>query len=118
MGLVKEKLREIVQRFLKGQRRGLVLTAIALLKLRSRGEEATLEKIVDEARRILERTRGEIEWGVKDYDENKARQLLQEPKAMGVIEEVDGKFRFSRRESSDPLLEAAEALAPIIARIV
>ncbi|MEB3787666.1 MAG: hypothetical protein GSR78_02795 [Desulfurococcales archaeon] len=85
-----EEVRRIFRNFIKGNRKGYVLTLLSIIRLQERGEEATIENIVKEANSIIESTRGRIDWGVSSYTVDVATPLLEELVNMGVIEELDG----------------------------
>ncbi len=107
---VAEKFRKALERlesrFKKGDRSGKVLTLLALAKLRERGEKATPEKIVEEARKIMEET-PRIKWGVEkdEYNVGLASSILKELLEAGLIVEVDGAYYFIRQEGLDPVAE-------------
>ncbi len=85
-----EAVRRIFRNFVKGDRKGYVLTLLSIIRLQERGEDATVENIVKEANSIIESTRGKIDWGVSSYTIEVATPLLEELVNMGVIEEIDG----------------------------
>ncbi len=70
------------------ERRRLQLTYAAVKSLEERGQEVTLASVVREARRIVEETSKDIDWGIKpdEYTEEIAVPLLHELAEMGAIE--------------------------------
>ena len=86
---VKELIASLLKRYpgLR-ERKRLQLTYTAVKSLEERGEEVTLASVVEEARRIIEETKGDIDWGIKpdEYTEEVAAPLLHELAEMGVIE--------------------------------
>jgi hypothetical protein len=122
------RLRGLVERFLQGRRRGLVLALVSALRLRERNEPITPRSIAREAREILRRTRGRIDWGVgeEEFTEALAADLLHELVEMGVLEpdpsvlkELEKRYRFrSYEEEEDARLEAMRAVAPVLLRAV
>ncbi len=86
---VKELIASLLKRYpgLR-ERRRLQLTYTAVKSLEERGEKITLENVVKEARRIIEETGKDIDWGIKpdEYTEEIAAPLLHELAEMGVIE--------------------------------
>lgn len=102
-----EKIKEHIRRLLSlkpglRERKRLQLTYVAVKRLRERGEQVTVSKVVEEARRVMEESRGEIEWGFgpEEYTEEVAAPLLQELLDMGVVdpdpvllEELDKRLR-------------------------
>ena len=113
------RLRAAVERFLGGERRGLMLTVLAASRLRERGEEITAKAVAEEGRRIIEETRGRMDWGVSEseYTAEKARELLDELVDMGVLEKVDGGYRFARHDSTDIYPQVMDTMAPIVLRM-
>ena len=113
------RLRAAVERFLGGERRGLMLTVLAASRLRERGEEITAKAVAEEGRRIIEETRGRMDWGVteSEYTAEKARELLDELVDMGVLERVDGGYRFARHDSTDIYPQVMDTMAPIVLRM-
>ena len=86
---VKELITSLLNRYpgLR-ERKRLQLTYTAIKCLEERGEEVTLENVVKEARRIIEETGKDIDWGIKpdEYTEEVATPLLHELAEMGAIE--------------------------------
>ncbi len=123
---VKKKLEELVKRFIDGERRGLVLALVSAIRLRERNEPITPSSVAREGREIIRRTRGRIDWGVKEeeFTESLAADLLEELVDMGVLEpspevleELEKKYRFrSYEEEEDIKIEAVKAVAPILVR--
>ncbi len=123
---LKEKLRRLVERFRRGERRGLLLTLVAAARLRERGEAITPSSVAREARRIIRETRGRVDWGVseEEYTESLAADLLEELVEMGVLEpspelleELEKRYRFrSYEEEEDAYKAALEATAPLLFR--
>ncbi len=89
---VAEALKKLLDRWLSGRRKGLVLTLVAVQSLREKGEEASEEAVRREGLRILRETRGKVDWGVseEEYTPALVSSLLRELVEMGVLEEVDG----------------------------
>ncbi len=116
---VVERLRTAVERFLRGDRRGLMLTVLAASRLRERGEDITAEAVAREGRRIIRETGERMDWGVgeDDYTAEKARELLEELADMGVLEKIDGSYRFARHGPDDVYPHAMDTMAPILLRI-
>ena len=109
--MVLEKLRrfldELKEKFEAGERRGLVVTLLAIARLTERGEEITPEKVRDEVHSIMGETPG-TDWGVtkEDYTLDKATSLLEELAAAGFIEEIEpGTSRYRLVEAVDPRAE-------------
>ena len=109
--MVLEKLRrfldELKEKFESGERRGLVVTLLAIARLTERGEEITPEKVRDEVHSIMGETPG-TDWGVtkEDYTLDKATSLLEELAAAGFIEEIEpGTGRYRLVETVDPRAE-------------
>ncbi len=123
---LKEKLRHLVERFHRGERRGLLLTLVAVTKLKERGEAITPSNVAKEAKKIIKETRGRVDWGVteEEYTESLAADLLEELVDMGVLEptpelleELEKRYRFrSYEEEEDAYKAALEATAPLLFR--
>ncbi len=128
LSLLREKLEALVRRFHSGERRGLLLALVSALRLRERGEPITPSSVAREGREIIRRTRGRIDWGVKEeeFTEAYVTGLLEELVEMGVLEpepelleEMEKRYRFrSYEEPEDARLEALKAAAPILLRAV
>ncbi|MEB3851294.1 MAG: hypothetical protein LRS49_01755, partial [Desulfurococcales archaeon] len=54
IGDLRRRLDSILERFRSGERRGLVLTLLAVARLARRGEEITAESVAREASRIMD----------------------------------------------------------------
>ncbi len=87
------RVKELIAALLKQyprlrERKRLQLTYTAIKSLEERGAEVTLENVVKEARRIIEETSKDIDWGIKpdEYTEEIAAPLLHELAEMGAIE--------------------------------
>ncbi|KSW12050.1 hypothetical protein CF15_04530 [Pyrodictium occultum] len=125
------ELREALQRLLKdfqeaGRRGKLLLTLVAALKLREKEKPITPASVAEEARRIIEETRGEISWGVESaqYTAALAADLLQELVEMGVLEpgpeilrELGRRYRFRSYGEGDAEAEARRILAPVLMKM-
>jgi len=85
---IKEMLRNVLSKYPWMRRKRLQLTYIAVERLRESGREVTVENVVKEARRIIEETGRDIDWGIglEEYNEAIAAPLLQEPIEAGAIE--------------------------------
>jgi hypothetical protein len=128
LAALREKLERIIERFQRGERRGLVLALISALRLRERGEPITPASVAREGREIIRRTKGRIDWGVDEegFTEAYVTSLLEELVELGVLEpepsileELDKKYRFRSYESEeDARAEALRAAAPILLRAV
>ncbi len=115
------KLTEILERFRKGERRGLVLTLAAMLRLSEKGKKTPSTcDVVEEAREILKKTDGKSEWGVSldEYTEEKAIELLEELREMGILD-IEGprRYRFARYDSRDIEPYVRDHMAPILLRL-
>ena len=86
---VKELIAALLKQYprLRGRKR-LQLTYTAIKSLEERGEEVTLENVVKEARRIIEETNKDIDWGIKpdEYTEELAAPLLHELAEIGAVD--------------------------------
>lgn len=101
---LKEKLDRLLERFKSGERKGLVLTLLAALRLSREGKRISAESVVEEARRIMDEVPN-VDWGVsrEEYTVGLASSLLQELVEMGVLEEADAAlYRFRRYSDGDP----------------
>ncbi len=110
---VKRWLDEVLERFRDGKRRGLVVTLLAVARLRERGEEITPESVAREARKIMEE-RPDVDWGVDAgaYDAELAGRILEELVEAGVVEAVDPlephparRYRVKSYPDGDPVAE-------------
>ncbi|MEB3780633.1 MAG: hypothetical protein GSR85_10485 [Desulfurococcales archaeon] len=91
---VRERLDKIFKDFMEGSPKGLVLTLYSMLRLRARGEEASLDAISREGKKVARSTRGVIDWGVdEDEYETRVSDLVRELESMGIIERSDGAYR-------------------------
>ncbi|BEP16820.1 hypothetical protein PYJP_01720 [Pyrofollis japonicus] len=87
------KIKEILEGFIAKyprlrERKKLQLTYVAVKRLRERGEEVTLENVVEEARKIIKESDNEVSWGISadEYTEEIAAPLLHELAEIGAIE--------------------------------
>lgn len=108
IGDLRRRLDSILERFRSGERRGLVLTLLAVARLARRGEEITAESVAREASRIMDE-RPDVDWGVPrgGYTPALASSLLGELVEMGVLEPQGGagRFRVAGYSDGDPLAE-------------
>lgn len=129
LGELREALAKLVEEFGSiRERRRLVLTLIAALRLRERGEPVTPGSVAKEVQDIIKRTEGRIDWGInsEEYTAAIAVDLLHELVEMGVLEpdpeileELDRRYRFRSYEGEeDAAKEALHAVAPLLLRIV
>jgi len=105
--MLKEKLDRVLERFKRGERKGLVLTMLAASRLSDKGEEISPDNIVKEAQKIMDEA-PDVDWGVtrEEYTIGLASSLLQELVEMGVLEETDTTiYRFKRYSEGDPKAE-------------
>lgn len=105
--MLKEKLDRVLERFKRGERKGLVLTMLAASRLSDKREEISPDNIVKEAQKIMDEA-PDIDWGVtrEEYTIGLASSLLQELVEMGVLEETDTTiYRFKRYSEGDPKAE-------------
>ena len=101
---VRRFLDELKERFERGERRGVVVTLLAVARLLERGERVTPERVAEEVHAIMDEAPG-VDWGVsrEEYTVGMASSILRELAAMGVLEEVDGYYRAP--EGVDPRAE-------------
>ncbi len=116
-----KKLSETLERFMRGERRGLVLTLAAMLRLTEKGKKSpSLDDIIEEAREILKKTDRKEEWGVSvdEYTEEKALELLEELREMGMLD-IEGprRYRFARYDSREIEPYVRDHMAPILLRL-
>jgi len=97
--MVLEKIRrfldDLKERFDRGERRGLVVTLLAVARLMEREEEITPETVRDEVHKIMDEY-SETDWGVTkdEYTLELAARILRELAEMGVLVEVEpGRYR-------------------------
>jgi len=110
---LREWLDRLLERFQGGERRGLVLTLLAVVRLKENGREITPESVVEEAHKIMSE-RPDVDWGVsrEEYTVELATKLLDELADAGVIEPIDPmepppykKYRVRKYSDGDPLAE-------------
>jgi len=109
--MVLEKVRrfldELKEKFDRGERRGLVVTLLAVARLLEREEEITAEKVRDEVHKIMKEY-PDTDWGVtiEEYTPELAARILRELAAMGILEEIEpGTGRYRAPELVDPKAE-------------
>jgi len=105
--MLKEKLDRVLERFKRGERKGLVLTMLAASRLSDKGEKISPDNIVKEAHKIMDEA-PDVDWGVtrQEYTVGLASSLLQELVEMGVLEETNTTiYRFRRYPEGDPKAE-------------
>ncbi len=106
-------LDELLEKFKRGNRRGMVVTLLAIARLKEKGLPLTLANIVEEVKRII-REKPEVDWGVREeeYTEEYAGKLLAELEEVGILEPADPlepppqrKWRIRQYEEADPVAE-------------
>ena len=101
---LKKKLDHILEKFKKGERRGLVLAMLAAIRLSDKGKAISVDNIVEEAKMIIDEFPN-IDWGVskEEFTPGLASSLLKELVEMGVLEPTDtSRFIFKTYESGSP----------------
>ena len=103
---VREYLSRLERLFRDGKRSGKVLTLLAIAKLSRRGEPITPEKVAEEARSIMAE-HPETDWGVRPEDVTVefVSDILRELARIGLLEEIEGRYRVRRTDLIDPTSE-------------
>ncbi|MCE4600219.1 MAG: hypothetical protein F7C38_01450 [Desulfurococcales archaeon] len=105
--ILKEKLDKLLEKFKKGDRKGLVLAMLAAIRLSDKGEKISPENVASEAKALMDE-HPDIDWGVsrEDLTPGLASTLLQELADMGLLEATDTlTYRLKPYKSGDPRAE-------------